>query len=119
MISESPAFSGWDISGGHRGLDLPPSTVSRESNHSIPNMGAGAAGFAGLHPSLILNYNLDGLVADQCGRQHRVINAHAVVDPWYGSPSAESIMPTIRQFNFSLPADDLICAFQSTMRTKA
>jgi hypothetical protein len=64
--------------------------------------------FGRFHPSLILNYNLDGLVADQCGGQHRVINVHAIVDPWYGSPSAESIMPAIRQFNFSLPADDLI-----------
>ncbi len=64
--------------------------------------------FGRFHPSLILNYNLDGLVADQCGGQHRVINAHAIVDPWYGSSSAENMMPAIRQFNFSLPADDLI-----------
>lgn len=64
--------------------------------------------FSRFHRSLILNYNLDGLVGDQCGKQHRVINAHAIVNPWYGSPSAESIMPAIREFNSPLPADDLI-----------
>jgi hypothetical protein len=24
MVAESPAFSGWNTSGSHRGLDLPP-----------------------------------------------------------------------------------------------
>jgi hypothetical protein len=56
--------------------------------------------FGWFHPSLILNYNLDGLVADQCGGQHRVINAHAIVDRWYGSPSAENIISAIRQLIF-------------------
>ncbi len=31
-----------------------------------------------------------------------------MVDPWYGSPAAESLMPVIRELNFPLPADDLI-----------
>jgi hypothetical protein len=63
--------------------------------------------FGRFHASVILNYNLDGLVADQCGGQHRVINAHAIVDPWYGSPSAESIMPAIREFNVNSTAPQM------------
>jgi hypothetical protein len=47
MVSEGPALSGWDLSGGHRGLDLPPRAMGRKTNHGIPNPSAGAAGLAG------------------------------------------------------------------------
>jgi len=47
MFRECPAFSSWDVSGGHRGLDLPPSPVRRKTDHGIPNPGTGAAGLAG------------------------------------------------------------------------
>jgi hypothetical protein len=46
-IRENPAFSSWDISSGHRGFDLPPSTMSKEANHGIPNPAARAASLAG------------------------------------------------------------------------
>ena len=35
VLREYPAFASWDISGGRRGFDLPPSAMSRESNHGI------------------------------------------------------------------------------------
>jgi hypothetical protein len=44
MFPECPAFSSWDVSGGHRRFDPPPSAMRREANHGIPNPGAGAAG---------------------------------------------------------------------------
>jgi hypothetical protein len=47
MILERPAFSGWDIPGGHHGLDLPPGAMCWEADHGIPSMGAGAASLAG------------------------------------------------------------------------
>src|SRR5271163_1413076 len=43
MVAESPACSSWDISGGRRGLDLPPGAMSGKAYHGIPNPGAGAA----------------------------------------------------------------------------
>jgi hypothetical protein len=30
MVPENPAFSSWDISGGHCGLDLPPGAMGWE-----------------------------------------------------------------------------------------
>jgi hypothetical protein len=47
MFPECPAFSSWNISGGQRSFDAPPSTVGWEADHGIPNPGAGAAAFAG------------------------------------------------------------------------
>jgi hypothetical protein len=47
MFRECPAFSSWDVSGGRRGLDLPPSPVRRKTDHGIPNPGTGTAGLAG------------------------------------------------------------------------
>jgi hypothetical protein len=37
MVPESPAFSSCDISGSHRGLDLPPCAMSGKADHGIPN----------------------------------------------------------------------------------
>ena len=42
MFPESPAFASWDISGGHRGLDPPPSAMGWEADHSVPNTGTSA-----------------------------------------------------------------------------
>jgi hypothetical protein len=47
MVPECPTFSSWDISGGHRRFDLSPGAMGRESNHGVPDSGAGAAGLAG------------------------------------------------------------------------
>jgi hypothetical protein len=47
MFPEHPAFSSWDISGGDRGFNPPPSAMRRETYHGIPNAGTGAAGLAG------------------------------------------------------------------------
>ena len=46
VVPERPAFSNWDVSGGHRGFDFSPSAVRGETDHSIPNPGAGAAALA-------------------------------------------------------------------------
>jgi hypothetical protein len=47
VFREYPTLSGWDVSGGHRGFDLPPSAMRRKTDHGIPNPGTGAAGLAG------------------------------------------------------------------------
>jgi hypothetical protein len=47
MFPECPAFASCNISGGHRGLDAPPSTMRWEADHSVPNAGTGAAALAG------------------------------------------------------------------------
>ena len=44
------------------------------------------------HPSVILNYNLDGLASDLCDRRHRVIAAHHTVAHRYGSPEAAEFL---------------------------
>ena len=47
MVREGPAFPSRDVSGSHRGLDLPPGAVGGKAYHGIPNPCAGAAGLAG------------------------------------------------------------------------
>ena len=47
VLREYPAFSSWDISSGHRGFDLPPGAMSRETDHGVSNSGTGTAGLAG------------------------------------------------------------------------
>jgi hypothetical protein len=41
--------------------------------------------FQFFHPSLLLNYNLDGLATDLCSNFHRVIDVHGTIQHEYGS----------------------------------
>src|SRR5882724_6917173 len=47
VIPEYPWLARRHVSGGGGLLDLLPGAMSREADHSISNMGAGAAGLAG------------------------------------------------------------------------
>jgi hypothetical protein len=65
MVPECPAFSRWDISGGNRGLDPPPGTVSRETDYSIPDPGPPGAERAGVKwptpsPMIVIFGGTDG-----------------------------------------------------------
>jgi hypothetical protein len=66
------------------------------------------------HPSVILNYNLDGLASDLCGQCHRVIAAHHTVERRYGSPEMAQFLASVREFDLPVPSDDiLLCAPES------
>ena len=47
VFGENPGLAGRDVAGRGGLLDLLPSAMSRESDHGIPNPGAGAASLAG------------------------------------------------------------------------
>jgi hypothetical protein len=64
--------------------------------------------FQSFYPSVILNYNHDGLVGDQCGTSHKVIDAHIVIEEWYGSPLMTDVIDAVRDFDLRIPSDDLI-----------
>jgi hypothetical protein len=64
--------------------------------------------FRSFHPSTIMNYNHDGLASAQCGEHHVVIDVHAAIHPGYGSPDFERLIPIVRDYDLSLPPDDLI-----------
>ena len=66
------------------------------------------------HPSVILNYNLDGLASDLCDRRHRVIAAHHTVAHRYGSPEVAEVLTSVRDFNRPVPSDDILLCAQSS-----
>lgn len=45
-------------------------------------------------PSLIMNYNHDGLASDLVGTHHSVVPVHGYVAPWIGSPEALAFIRT-------------------------
>lgn len=64
--------------------------------------------FRAFHPSIIMNYNHDGLAAAQCGDMHRVIDIHMAIDPWFGSSELDQFIPIVRKYNLPVPSDGLI-----------
>jgi len=62
--------------------------------------------FRTFYPSVILNYNLDGLASLECGNWHRVIDIHGTIDPWFGSPGVEKLIA--HELDVSFPTDGLI-----------
>jgi hypothetical protein len=64
--------------------------------------------FRFFQPSLIANYNHDGLAAKYCRPRHRVIDMHGTVGHHYGSPEMEHWLDVLREYDLSLPPDDLI-----------
>jgi hypothetical protein len=64
--------------------------------------------FRAFYPSMILNYNLDGLATDLCGKYHRVIDAHGTIEHGYGSPQAAKVIEVARGFDLAGLSDDLL-----------
>lgn len=60
------------------------------------------------YPSLIMNYNLDGLSADICGAHHRVVNVHGTIESWYGGPSGAKIMRLAQEYGIEIAHDGLV-----------
>jgi hypothetical protein len=64
--------------------------------------------FRRFHPSAILNYNLDGLMADHCGDIHEVFDPHGTVEPGYGSPSGAALVAAVREYDFTVAPDSFV-----------
>ena len=58
-------------------------------------------------PSILLNYNLDGLAADTCGDHHLVVPMHGSVPADYGSPAGREIARSLQEYRIELPYDGL------------
>jgi hypothetical protein len=64
--------------------------------------------FRHFHPSIILNYNLDGLMGDHCGDVHKVLDPHGTVERGYGSPSGKELVAIVRENDFNLAPDSFV-----------
>lgn len=64
--------------------------------------------FRHFRPSVILNYNLDGLAAHHCGDIHEVFDPHGTVEIGYGSPMGAELVATVREHDFALAADPFV-----------
>ena len=59
-------------------------------------------------PSLIANYNHDGLATDICGHVHRVLDMHGSIAAGYGSPSMAELVARLRNSNLGDIPDDIV-----------
>jgi hypothetical protein len=64
--------------------------------------------FRAFRQSLILNYNLDGLASELCGKRHGVIAMHGTVDREYGSAKSAALLPHLREFDLPVTNDDIL-----------
>jgi hypothetical protein len=58
-------------------------------------------------PSLLLNYNLDGLATTICSDQHVVVPMHGSVDAYYGSLAGANLARVLQEYPCELPYDEL------------
>lgn len=65
-------------------------------------------------PSVIADYNHDGLAQEFCGKQHAIVEMHGAIDPSYGSPETGRWVSRIMDFDVALPPDDLIMGIPET-----
>jgi hypothetical protein len=64
--------------------------------------------FRHFYPSLISNYNHDGLAAVFCGRQHHVFAMHGTTERHYGSPEIAKLVDLIENTDLQDEPDGLI-----------
>ena len=64
--------------------------------------------FRAFRPGLIMNYNLDGLAMDLCGRHHRIVHVHGTVDPFLGLPDGGELVRLAQEYTIELPHDGLV-----------
>jgi len=58
-------------------------------------------------PSILLNYNLDGLASDTCGDIHLVVAMHGSVGAEYGSPGGAEWARVAQEYGLDTPHDGL------------
>lgn len=59
-------------------------------------------------PSIIANYNHDGLAQEFCGAQHAIVEMHGTINPVYGAPEVGALISSLRELDITLTSDDLI-----------
>ncbi len=64
--------------------------------------------FQFFYPSLIANYNHDGLAAEFCGRFHHVLDMHGSIESEYGSPHIAALVAQVREFDLPDEPDGLL-----------
>jgi hypothetical protein len=64
--------------------------------------------FRHFHPSVILNYNLDGLMTEHCGDIHEVFDPHGSIEPVYGSASGAALVAGAREYDIALTPDSFV-----------
>jgi hypothetical protein len=64
--------------------------------------------FQFFHPSLIANYNHDGLAEHFCKNIHAVLDMHGTVDPEYGAPSIVRLVDQFRDIDIPNPIDSIL-----------
>jgi len=69
-------------------------------------------------PSLLLNYNLDGLAAAHCADVHLVLHPHGIVPDGWGSPDIAKFVEVLRDFDLPLPPDGLVISVKETLGDK-
>jgi hypothetical protein len=60
------------------------------------------------NPSLIANYNHDGLATKFCSPRHRVLDMHGTVDRGYGSPEFGALIDDAREYHLSDLSDGIL-----------
>src|SRR5262249_24894613 len=62
-------------------------------------------------PTVLLNFNLDGIADDICGVRHRVVAVHGTVEAHLGAPGIADLLGKVRDFDIEIRFDDLLlCA---------
>ncbi len=64
--------------------------------------------FRAFHPSVIADYNHDGLAEEFCGAEHAIVQMHGTISPRYGSPEFGAWISGLRELDIALPPDDLV-----------
>lgn len=64
--------------------------------------------FRFFYPSLILNYNHDGLARDVCGGIDRVVDAHGTIQRGYGAREIGELMMAAREYDLQVTPDDIL-----------
>jgi hypothetical protein len=77
--------------------------VQRYARRRIPNYLVLRA----FRPSLLLNYNLDGLATDTCGDHHVAVPMHGSVGAEYGSAAGADLARVLQEYSLEMPHDGL------------
>lgn len=86
-------------------LAKPAHNRVRRDNYSV---------FEHFAPSLILNYNLDGLLRAARAAGHIVFNVHGTVPVGYGGPKIKEVLDTLREYELPVVDDDLIISVKES-----
>lgn len=64
--------------------------------------------FRKFYPSVIADYNHDGLAREFSGVRHSIVEMHGTIHPAYGSPEFGAWISTLREFDIASRPDDLV-----------